>query len=79
MIITITGGILVERVYRFHNDPLTASVPKGSIYDFWISVVAAIAIGTTRYLIRYFFLDSVVGLLSEKRMKSIEEGKKRAD
>ncbi|KAL4440861.1 hypothetical protein ABPG74_013842 [Tetrahymena malaccensis] len=79
LFITICGGILVERVYRFHNDPLTASVPKGHIYDFWISIVSALVIALIRFLIRYFLLNKVVGMLSEKRLKSIEEGKKRAD
>lgn len=38
------GVILVEKVYRFHNDPSTINIPKGSIYDFWITIVAAFII-----------------------------------
>lgn len=55
LVIIIAGGILVERVYRFHTDPLTAAIPKGHIYDFWISIVSAIAIGTIRFGIKFFF------------------------
>lgn len=79
MALIIAGCVAAEKVYKFHNSPLTLDIPKGSIYDFWISIVTAIIIGNIRYYIKYFLIDKVVCLLSEKRSRTLEEGRKRAD
>lgn len=36
-------------------------------------------IGLLRFSVKFFLFDTFLGMLSDKRMKSIEEGKKRAD
>jgi len=78
-ILLVVGVVASERVYRFHNNESTANVPKGSIYDFWISIVTAIIIGSIRYIIRQLLLHRVTGLLSEKRSKTPAESIKRSD
>ena len=75
----VVGSIAIERVYTFHTSPSTAMIPKGSIFDFWISVIAAMIIGIIRYGIITYFLDYFISLLSEKRRKTPEEAKKRAE
>lgn len=79
VILLVVGSVAIERVYTFHTSPSTSHIPKGSIFDFWIAVVAAVIIGVVRYCIITFFLDSIIGLLSEKRRKTPEEAKKRAE
>lgn len=73
------GSVAVYKVYLFHTSPETENIKKGHISDFWVSIVAAIIIGGLRSSIRRLMLVKIASLLSEKRLKTIEEGNKRAD
>lgn len=78
-VLLLFAGFAVHKVYLFHTSPETAYIVKGHLSDFLVSIVSAIAIGVIRSSIRYFLLDRIIPLLSEKRSKSVDEGKKRAD
>ncbi|KAL4491955.1 hypothetical protein ABPG72_008376 [Tetrahymena utriculariae] len=79
LIMLFIGLVLIEKVYRFHNDPVTVNIPKGSIYDFYISVLTACIIAIIRFFIKQLFQKKIYDLLGERRKKTYEEGMKRAD
>lgn len=71
--------LALYKVYLFHTDPAAAHIKKGRLSDFWISILAAFVIGFLRKLLRVFLLDSIIPYLSENRLRTMEEGRRRAD
>lgn len=74
----MAGSVIIQKVYVFHNSPLFQHIDKGSIYDFWISIVTACGIAAARTLINYLMKDRILNLVPQQKALSPEDKVKRA-
>ena len=63
-------GMLLNYLYKFHNEKMYENIPIGSIYDLKWAVLSATIIGIIRLIANYFFVPLMRPLVDQKRWPS---------